>query len=299
MVAESPVVIEVALNGTQKKKRNPNVPVSIGEMTHDAIECLEMGAHIIHQHDDLGSPGRLGGLSPEAMSEKSANFYKTVLKEMPNAILYPTSNWPGPIEVRWGHQITLAEQNLLKMAYVDPGSVNIGRLTDNGSPKKEGALVYSHSFADIEWMMEQCQKLRLGPNMAIFEGGFLRIALAYERSKRLPPGAFLKLYFSDSLPFGFRPTAAALEAYLSELDGSKIPWAVAVLGGNLLETDIAVIALRAGGHLRIGLEDYEGTDTPTNLEILSDALSLCKKVGRRIANQEEALSILNLPRRKP
>mgnify|MGYP001376709154 CR=1 FL=1 len=298
MATDNPVIIEVALNGTQKKKRNPNIPVSISELTTDAVECLEMGAHIIHQHDDLDSPGKLGGLSSEAMAEKSAEFYRTVLREVPNAILYPTSNWPGPIETRWGHQITLAKQNLLKMAYVDPGSVNIGRLADNGYPQKEGAFVYSHSFDDIEWMMEQCHKLRVGPNMAIFEGGFLRIVLAYERSKRLPPGAFLKLYFSDSLPFGFRPTSAALEAYLCELNGSQVPWAVAVLGGNLLETDMAIIALRAGGHLRVGLEDYEGPGTPTNPEILKEALSLCKKVGRRIASQEEALSILNLPKRK-
>ena len=298
MATDDPIIIEVALNGTQKKKYNPNVPISIDELTRDAVACLEMGAQIIHQHDDLGNSGRLGGMSPEAMAEKCAEFYKAVLSEIPNAILYPTSNWPGPIETRWGHQTILAEQNLLKMAYVAPGSVNIGRLANDGSPKKEGAFVYSHSFADIQWMMEQCHRLRLGPNMAIFEAGFLKIVLGYERSKKLPPGGFIKLYFSDSLPFGFRPTPAALEAYLSELEGTQVPWAVAVLGGNLLETDIALIALRAGGHLRIGLEDYEGTDTPTNVEILQETLALCKKVGRRIASREEAQSILNLPRRK-
>ena len=185
------------------------------------------------------------------------------------------------------------------MAYVDRGSVNIGRLAHDGFPKKEGAFVYSHSFADIEWMMEQCWKLKVGPNMAIFEGGFLKMVLAYERAKKLPPGGFIKLYFSDSLPFGFKPTAAALEAYLSELEGSRVPWAVAVLEGNVLQKDIALIALRAGGHLRIGLEDYAGIESPTNQELLEETLSLCKKVGRRIASREEAISMLNLPRRKP
>ena len=41
--------------------------------------------------------------------------------------------------------------------------------------------------------------------------------------------------------------------------------AVAVLGGDLLETDMVRVALKRGGHLRVGLEDYARPGQPTNL----------------------------------
>ena len=42
-----------------------------------------------------------------------------------------------------------------------------------------------NSFADIRHKMSTCERLRLAPSIAIFEPGFMRTALAYERSKLL------------------------------------------------------------------------------------------------------------------
>jgi 3-keto-5-aminohexanoate cleavage enzyme len=292
---EKPVVIEVALNGSTRKTRNPAVPVSIAELTNDALACLAAGAQIIHQHDDLGKPGELGGASPEVMAAQAAALYTAIYAKVPTAILYPTSNWPGSIQQRWQHQEILAQQNLLRMAYLDPGSVNIGGFQADGRPRCDGALVYTHSYADIEWMMGRCEALKLAPNMAIFEAGFLRVARGYEAAGKMAPGAFVKLYFSDTLAFGFPPTRAALDAYRSLLVGSSLPWAVAVLGGDVIASGMARWALEGGGHLRIGLEDYAGAGQPSNLELLKSAIALCAEVGRPLATAAEAAKILGLP----
>ncbi|MFT4563867.1 MAG: 3-keto-5-aminohexanoate cleavage enzyme [Gammaproteobacteria bacterium] len=289
-----PVIIEIALNGSTQKSRNPNVPISVNELTTDALVCLRAGAQIIHQHDDLGRPGELGGATPQVMAAKAAEFYSAVYAEVDDALLYPTSNWPGDIEARWSHQLILAEANLLRMAFVDPGSVNLGGFAADGRPKLESSMVYSHSVADIEWMLDHCRERNLAPNMAIFEPGFLRAALAHEAAGSLPIGAFIKLYFSDRLTFGFPPKKSALDAYLELLSGSSLPWAVAVLGGDVIESGMARWALEAGGHLRIGLEDHAGKNKPSNLELLSAAIDLCSQVGRPIATRPEAAEILGL-----
>ncbi|NNL85868.1 MAG: 3-keto-5-aminohexanoate cleavage protein [Myxococcales bacterium] len=289
---DEPVVIEVALNGVATKARNPHVPVNVEELVEDALVCLSAGAQIIHQHDDLGSTGKLGGAAPEHMAECSAAVYREVLREVGDAILYPTANWGGSHEDRWRHQEILAREGLLKMAFLDPGSANIGALGEDRLPA--GRFVYDHSFEEVRRLFERAEALRLAPNMAIFEPGFLRVVLAYERAERLPTGSFAKLYFGDRVLFGHPPTRAALDAYLDMLDGSRVPWAVAVLGGDVVGCGLARRALEAGGHLRVGLEDYAGDRTPTNRELVEEAVALCREVGRPVASRKEAAELLGL-----
>jgi hypothetical protein len=96
-------------------------------------------------------------------------------------------------------------------------------------------------------------------------------------------------YFGRPGPtFGLPPTRAGLEAYLAMLEGSGLPWSVAVLGGDLLATEIAALALERGGHLHVGIEDYAGTRTPTNEELVREAAALAARVGRPVATCDEA-----------
>ena len=293
--SDAPVLIEVAVNGGTQKARNPNVPISVDEIVATALECLEAGAQIIHQHDDLGRGGMLGGASPEDMAAKSAAVYESVLARHPDALLYPTANWDGDIAHKWAHHPPLAEKGHLRMAYVDPGSVNLGGRGKDAAPG--GGFIYPNSFDDIRYKLEQCEALQLGPSMAIFEPGFLRTALAFERAGKMPRGAFIKLYFGGpQLTFGLPPTESALTAYREVLADTQIPWAVAVVGGDVVESGMARLALEVGGHLRIGLEDHAGARTPSNQELLAEALELCAKVGRPLATRAQAAEILDLPR---
>ena len=294
--ADEAVIIEVAVNGVTTKDRNPHVPISIDEIVEVALDCIGAGAQIVHQHDDLGRSGGMGGASPEEMAKRSLAVYEAVLAVYPDAILYPTANWDGGIEHRWAHHSILAESGTLRAAYVDPGSVNLGGSDAEGLPSGELGFVYENSFADVRWLFEQCRRLRVGPSMAIYEPGFLRTVLAYERAGRLPAGALAKLYFGGAVIFGLPPCRASLDAYLAMLDGSRMPWAVSVLGGDIVESGVARMALEAGGHLRVGLEDHAGARQPSNRELLDEALALCAEVGRPVATRAQPAEILGLPR---
>ena len=295
----TPVIIEVALNGATTPDRNPHVPRTPAELAADARRCFAAGAAIVHTHNaDFGVEGpRAAALYEEA--------WRPVLRERPDALFYPTVGIGGSIEERYAHEPLLAEAGVLRIGLVDPGSVNLGGADEDGLPAPVD-LVYVNTYRDVRHQVGLCDRHRLGPSISIFEPGFLRAALAYHRAGRLPAGALVKLYFGGEhgylggtrpgVTFGLPPTRPSLEAYLAMLDGTHLPWSVAVLGGDVLADGFARLALERGGHLRVGLEDHAGADTPDNESLVRAAAALVRSVGRPVATCAEAAALLGLPR---
>ena len=296
--AATPVIIEAALNGVTTKQQNRGVPVTPDEVAADALKCLAAGAAIVHTHSDVVA------VDGETAAARYLEAYQPVLAERPDALLYPTTNFGPGVEQAFAHFEPLARAGAVRIGIVDPGSVNLGPADQDGIPRTPG-FVYSNSFGDIAHQIEVCQRLSLGPSMAIFEPGFLRTALAWWRAGRLPAGALVKLYFGGDAgylggtgrgaTFGLPPTPAALAAYLELLEGCDLPWSVAVIGGDVVECGIARLALERGGHLHVGLEDYGGDGRPSNEELVTAAVKVCADVGRPVATCEEAAALIGLP----
>lgn len=291
-----PVMIEVALNGETPKQRNPRVPRSPGEVRDDALLCIEAGASIVHNHTDdpvFADRGRHDSAPYRAAWEE-------ILEVHPDTLLYPTMASGGPhttIDERTAHIRELAALSLLRFGVVDPGSLNIDGALADGRPKGQGAL-YENRPADIETMLALCREHALGPSLSIFEPGFLRVALAYHRAGALPRGALIKLYFGgERALFGLPPTRAALDAYLEMLEGSGLPWSVALLGGDVVASGLAEWAIGEGGHVRVGLEDYAGPDQPGNANLVEELVRVAARCGRAPASARECATILDLPPR--
>jgi len=295
MAPSRPVVLEVALNGVTVPEQNAAVPRRPDEIARDALACLEVGAAIVHSHTDdpVRPPDRAAALYLEA--------YEPILERRPDAILYPTAGIGATIAERYGHHEVLAAAGAIRQGLLDPGSVNLGAVGGDGLPTAMD-FVYTNSPNDIRHMMEACGRLRLGPSVAIFEPGWLRLVLACERAGTLPPGTLVKLYFSEGGYLGGGepifsppPIPEALEMYVAMLADSSLPWAVAVLGGSVFDTPIAEMALERGGHLRVGLED--DPRARSNVHEVERARELCEKRGRPLASPAEAARLLSLPER--
>jgi 3-keto-5-aminohexanoate cleavage enzyme len=295
MVSATPVIVEIALNGAVAPGRNPHLPVTVSELVDDALACLAAGASIVHQHDPIG-----GGSGPasERLAALGAQMYRAVLQKAPDAILYPTADfgaWPDGVAM-WSHHERLAAEGLLRMAVWDPGAVMLGRADVQGVPAT--GIIYGYDPEAVAHIARRCQELALAPNVSVFEPGFLRTTLAYHRAGRLPPGAFVKLYFGPPRrPFGLPPTPASLETYLQLMgpDADTLPWAVAVPGGDVVACGLAEAAIRRGGHIRVGLEDYAGPRTPSNPELLEEVRELAALHGRALATPAQAAQILGIP----
>jgi 3-keto-5-aminohexanoate cleavage enzyme len=284
-----PVIIEAAINGATPKTVNPNVPVTEDEIVADALACFEAGAAIVHQHiSNFNASG-------DEAAEVYLGIWRRVLAERPDALWYPTINL-GPPAQWYDHIPPLAESGLLRMGVSDPGSVNMGVPVD-GLPV--GSFVYTNTFDDVAHQLELCRTHQLGPSLAIYEPGFLRTALAYHRSGQLPPGSFIKLYFSSErglsgTAFGLPPSPTALAAYVELLDGTGLPWAASAVGADLVRSELCRAALDAGGHLHVGLEFYAGERTPTNVELVTEAVEAAAAAGREVATSADTAALLGL-----
>jgi 3-keto-5-aminohexanoate cleavage enzyme len=288
----APCIIEVALNGATTKEVNPKVPRSPAEITADALACIAAGATIVHNHNDEFLWAEGGVHSPAPYIEA----WRPILKAHPDVLLYATMASGGPgiaIDVRWRHQVELARAGVSRIGLVDPGSLSLGLLDERGLPMPLD-LAYINTYADARYMVEQCVELRLAPSISIFDPSFLRVALAFHNAGALPPGTMLKLYFGGQIPFGLPPTATSLDAYLAMLEGTALPWLVAVLGGDVIESGLASAALQRGGHVRIGLEDYAGPGAPSNAELVRRIAELIVASGRSVATATEAHQILGI-----
>jgi 3-keto-5-aminohexanoate cleavage enzyme len=295
-VMPEPLIIEAAINGGTPKSRNPNVPRTPPEIAAEGLRCLAAGAAIVHNHNDEPV---LGGANEVHSPAPYIEAWLAILAERPDALLYPTMAGGGPhtnIQERYGHIPALAEAGVLRMGLVDPGSVNLGPLGPDQLPV--GNATYLNTFADARHMFATCKRYGLAPSISIFEPGFLRVARAYHRAGEMPAGALIKLYFGGpNTNFGLHPTQAGLEGYLDMLDGTGLPWSVAVLGGDVMECGLAQIAIERGGHVRVGLEDYNGPRRPGNVELIEELAALGERLGRRPATCDEAAEMLGMPKR--
>jgi len=291
-MAEAPVIIEAAINGMTSRERNPHVPVSHLEIAATALRCIEAGASIVHTHA-ADVPGYLESWRP-------------VLAARPDALLYPTQQIAPTMEERLAHYGPLAADGGMRIGMVDPGCVNVTWADEDGLPAP-GLGPYVNDIDGARYAFDLCGRLGLAPSVSIYEPTWLNHTLAFHRAGRLPRGAMLKLYFGGpngyfargrGVSFGLPPTAKALAAYLEMIDlggGQPLPWSVSAIGGDLLRTPVARLALEAGGHLKVGLEDHAGDRVPSNEALVEEAASLAGEVGRGVATPTDAGRILRLP----
>jgi 3-keto-5-aminohexanoate cleavage enzyme len=300
MDTDIPVVLEVAVNGITSRDVNSNVPIWPEEIAEDALACAALGASIVHSHNEDIS------LTGEVAASRYWEAWRNILEEVPELVVCCTTTTDKDIQTRWSHVPYLAKRGMTQCVF-DPGSLNLYPDEIGASSEKlrgGSSAVYANSRQDIQHIIELLNAINVGASVAIYEPGFLRVALQYEHRKLLPKGSIYKLYFggefnwitgrpNDAL-FGLKPTRAALEAYMELMNGTHVPWSVAVLGGDVTATEVARLALLWGGHLRVGIEDYRGVDQASNRELVTRAVELCRSVGRRIATPAEARTILGI-----
>lgn len=296
-----PLIIEAAINGSTPRSHNPHVPKTPAEVAADAIACIDAGASVIHSHIEKLSV--LGKPAADAYMEA----YRAIIAERPDAILCPTAGAGGTLQERWEHTELIAQSGLIKMTVLDPGSVNMANSGENGLPGSFRA-VYAVPFEEIEYLFAIMAKYRLGPSIAIYDPSYLQTVLAYHRAGKLPAGAMVKIYFAGDHNFidfkkgGFKffsmnPTRKAFDAYVEMLEGSGLAWSVAVPGGDVTETGMTRMAIEAGGHVRIGLEDHASDSRqPSNTTLIEEVVAIARELGRPIADGKTAAEIIGLPR---
>jgi uncharacterized protein (DUF849 family) len=295
---DTPVILEVAINGSTTKKVNPAAPETAAEIADEAIKCLDAGASIVHSHS--GKPSENVAEAVQAY----ADAFKPVRKKHPYGIIYPTANFDGavyhknrtvwPPEIQSGHQRPLAEAGLANMILLDTGVVPLAVYDKNGMIPEKGFYWYGFWPGDNKMNVDTCNELGCGASISVFEPGWMKNVIAMARAGTLPRGSKLNIYFAD---YGFAgmapPIPEALQLYLHMMEGLDLKWSVGLIANDIMATPLAQMALERGGSFRVGLEDW-GTG-PSNVEQMERAKELINKVGRPIVSGAEAIEHLDIP----
>lgn len=289
-----PLVVAVSINGERSKSANPHVPIGPDEIVATALSCYDAGASIIHCHNASTA------LKGQAAADDYLAAWRRIRAERPGALWYPTLTRDGCHDL--DHVRIIDETIGLEFACCDPGSVGFSALDAEGIPM---GGYYTNSYEQIRANFAQLAAWKLGPQIAIYEPGYLRTVLAYHAAGTLPQGAVVNLYFGGpyglstqaSPSFGLPPTRHALLAYLDMLEGADLPWTVSVWGGDLFGTELPEMAIELGGHLQIGLEShFDPVDKPTNEDQIRAALRLAEQAGRPVADREATLAVWRSPK---
>ena len=279
--------LEVSLNGSWTRRRQPLIPVAVEEIVAQGIACARAGAAILHLHAYDAATGR---------QQDDWRIYAAIfagIRAEIDAIVYPTI--PGLNDPALGAEArarqryaaieALGERGMLEWAVVDPGSVNLNSFEAIASGRP--GAVYLNPESDIEAGLALAARYRCHPSYAIYEPGFLRLGAALHRRQPEAPQPLYRLMFSEGLAFGFPPRAYALAAHLALLDeeAGRMPWMV---GG--LRVDIRPLigeAVKRGGHVRVGLEDAPRGTPMGNVAWVEEAARLVRDAGAEPATAAE------------
>ena len=295
---DTPVILEVAINGGTTKNRNPTSPESSSEIAEQSIQCLDEGATIVHAHSN----------HPSENVQKAAQFYidafKTVREKHPYGIMYPTANFDPivyhknrtiwPPEIQSGHYRIIAEAGFANMVLFDTGVVPLTGYDEKGARKADNFWWYGFWPGDDTIVLDICRDLGTGTSISVFEPGWMKNVVAMARAGALPRGSKINIYFADnSLTAMAPPIPEALQLYFKMMEGLDLKWSVGLVGNDIMDTPLARMALELGGSFRVGLEDW--SNGPSNLEQLKRAKDLINEVGRPIITGAEAIKYLDIP----
>ena len=295
---ETPVILEVAVNGGTTKKINPVAPETPAELSAEIIKCLDAGATIVHAHSNKP------GTDVKAAAQAYIDVFKPVREKHPHGIIYPTANFDPavyhknrtvwPPEIQSGHYRPIAEAGLANMILLDTGVVPIAAFDEKGMMHDKGFWWYGFWPGDNKLVIDTCNALGCGASISVFEPGWMKNVVAMAAAGTLPRGSKLNIYFADYRYSGMAPPIPeALQLYLHMIEGLDLKWSVGLIGNDIMATPLAQMALERGGSFRVGLEDWG--KGPSNLEQLERAKEMINKVGRPIASGADAIKYLDVP----
>jgi 3-keto-5-aminohexanoate cleavage enzyme len=282
-MAERSIWLEAALNGPWGRTLQPAVPITVGELVAEGIACARAGAAIVHVHAYDERTGR---------QRDDAETYRRIIegiREREDVIVYPTlpvmggPDAPRPMTApeRFKAVEQLAMQGLLEWTVVDPGSINFAH-HDRLASGQEG-FVYLNPESHVRYGLELAARYRFHPSYAIYEPGFLCLGAALARVHAGTPTPIYRFMFSDGFAFGFPPAEYALEAYLRLLHDQApgAPWMIAGLAVDI--RPLIPVAVTAGGHVRVGLEDAPFGTGITNVRWVEQAAAAIENNGGHVA----------------
>jgi 3-keto-5-aminohexanoate cleavage enzyme len=278
-----PCVITAAIVGAETTRdQNPHLPLSAEELGEEAARCARAGAAVIHLHvrDEAGRASQDTVRFREAIRAIRARTDVIVQTSTGGAVGMSVAERAGPLGCTGA--------DAPEMATLNVGTINFGE------------DVFENRAADTREMADRIRRHGAVPEVEVYDAGHVDIA-----ADLLKAGAIslpLQVQFVLGVKGALAASARNLEFLverLSELGpADAVHWGAAGVGRHQLP--IADLAIRMGGHARVGLEDNvyleKGVLAEGSAPLVERAVALCKQRGREVATVAQARVLLGLAR---
>jgi len=268
------LIITCAISGAEvTKEDNSYVPYTPSEMAEEAFLAVKEGASIIHLHvrEDDGTPTQ--------NVERFKETIKAIKERCPNVIIQPsTGGAVGMSNDERLQPITL----LPEMCTLDCGSVNFG-----------SNEVFINTEEDIIYFAEKIYQKEILPELECF--GKMHV----DQVLRLYKKGVIKDHLHFSFVLGMVGGMNASERdFLFLKDSLPKNATYSVAGIGRYEFSLAKLAIKHGGHVRVGLEDNiyleKGVKAKGNADLVKKVVEIAKEYHREIASPIEARQILKI-----
>jgi 3-keto-5-aminohexanoate cleavage enzyme len=264
------VILTAAIVGAEiTRQQTPHLPITADEIAEEAARCREAGAAVIHLHvrNDDGSPTQSKERFAEAITKIRAKTDCIVQVSTGGAIGMSIEERAQPLACK------------PEMATLNCGSLNFGDdVFVNTRPQIRdlaGRLHAAGAIAELE-----CYEVgHVEEALALAEKGIIHKPLHFQ--------------FVLGVPGGIGPTENNLR-YLVSLVPAGASWAVAAVGRH--QQPMTELAMRLGGHARVGLEDNlyltKGVLSVGSAPLVSRAAAYAKSLGRTPVDPGRARALL-------
>jgi 3-keto-5-aminohexanoate cleavage enzyme len=269
---ESPLVITAAIVGAEVTRANtPYLPITAQELADEAARCRDAGASVIHLHvrNADGSPSQSAELFGEAVTRIREKTDVIVQTSTGGAVGMSVEERLGPLAIK------------PEMATLNCGTINFG---DD---------IFVNTRPDIRAIAKRIRDAGSIAELECYEVGHVQEALAL-----LKEGAIaepLHFQFVLGVPGAIMPSEEVVRFMLS-LVPQGATWAVAAVGRY--QRPMTELAMRLGGHARVGLEDNiyleKGVLAEGNAPLVARAAAYGKSLGREIVDPDRARKLLGI-----
>lgn len=274
----APLMINVALTGVVPTKRaTALVPTAPEEIIADAERVYDAGARIVHLH----------ARDRDGLPSSDARYFERIItgirRERPGLICCATTS--GRHGQSFEERAEVLE--LEGPARPDMASLTLGSLNFLSGPSV-------NTLETVQRLAIRMREKGIRPEMEVFDSGMVNAAKYLERHGIIEG----KKYFNILL--GNLNTAAAdigALGHITSLLPENSVWAAAGLGGFQLPVNMMAVA--AGGHVRVGIEDSIYYDIARSTLASNEALvkrmvRLADELQRPIATPEQARKMSGL-----
>ncbi len=268
------LIITCAISGAETTKaHNPHVPYTVEEMAAEAHAAWQAGAAIIHLHV------RHEDGTPTQDKERFREVIKAIRARCDDVIIQPSTGGA----VGMDRDTRLQPTGLpIEMATLDCGTLNFG-----------GDDIFVNTENDIKYFAQVMKERNIFPELECFEKGHVDLVLRLYRQGFI----HAPLHFSFVLGVHGGMTGEARDFHFLR---ESIPEdaTYGVVGIGKYEFPLAELAIKHGGHVRVGLEDNiyleKGVLARGNRELVEKVVDMAKRHGRPIATPKEARRILGM-----